>query len=122
MALPHTHGWFIIKFIEHTTPPLVKEILFSSNPALSHKKQSEDLKQMLHQRFNRLIDWDNDDAYRINTLSINGTEITLNQLVTYLKGLSCSSAAIKPDLLGFGTNEVVITWEWEDLQEVLGYR
>jgi hypothetical protein len=87
MAQPHTHGWFIIKFIEPKTPPFVKEILFSSDMALSYKQQSEDLKEMLHERFNRLTDWHNEDAYRINTLSINGIEITLNQLVTYLKDI-----------------------------------
>lgn len=113
------NSWFIIRF---TDPSVLTshDILYMNNPTESLQTASSTLEHTLHQRFDRMGDLDSGDSFRISRLAVVSTDnadlqITLLQLVTFLRDLPQAPSATKPDLWGLGGNEVVVTFEYVEV-------
>lgn len=112
-------GWFILHF---TDPAMAisHDILYMNDPAETLDDACETLGCSIFERFERIADLDTFDAFDIGRLAVHcpGTpdlEITLLQLVKFLRGLPASSRATEPDLWGLGGNSMVIEFVYVGL-------
>ncbi|KAI5847650.1 hypothetical protein DFP73DRAFT_348178 [Morchella snyderi] len=113
------NGWFILHF-EDLEKKLEKDILYLNTAKQSISDAVRQLENTIFERFNRLGDIDNGDSFRIGSLSIVGPdstdlEVTISQLITYIRDLPASPQATKPDLFGFGSNKLRIKFEYVEL-------
>ncbi|GLB34300.1 hypothetical protein LshimejAT787_0111840 [Lyophyllum shimeji] len=113
----HTLRGWILQCEELARGPMkyqTHEIIFEMDSNMPVDENANKLRLQIHESFNRLIDWDNGDCWRISRMAIVGADgeehpITLRLLAAHLLDLTEGPLVAKPDLLGYGTNKLRTT-------------
>lgn len=111
------NGWFILLFNDLKTG-LEKDILYQNDPRQSISAATHNLEHVIFERFGRLGNPDYGDGYRLKSLFIAapdaGLQITLSQLVSYIRDLPLSPQPSRPDLFGYGGNKMYVGFQYTD--------